>query len=148
MAELEEYFNALIESYNALTEAIEKAGERGVKVSRQLADDVVAGQRHALELSKQAAADPAHASQNYAKLVEAMLAAQGRALAFARVAFEESAAGGAEARAAIDRIATANRAVVESASALTSAWSKDNPLAAFWQRGMAAFGGSKPDAGS
>lgn len=148
MAELEQYFDALIESYDALTEAIDKAGERGVKVSRKLAEDVTAGQRDVLALSKQAAADPANASRNYAALVEAMLAAQGRALAFVRVAIEEGSTGTAEAKAAIERIATANRAVAESASALTSVWSKDNPLAAFWQQGMAAFGGPRSGAPS
>lgn len=144
MAEVEQYFDALIESYNALAQAIDGASERGVKVSRQLAEDVIAGQREALELSKQVAADPANASQHYAALVQAMLAAQGRALALARVTIEQSAAGGADARATIERIAEANRAVVDSASAVTQIWSKDNPLAAFWQQGMSAFGGSRP----
>lgn len=143
MAEVEQYFDALIESYTALAEAVSGAGDRGVKVSKQLADDVMAGQREAIALSKQVAAEPANASQNYAALVQAMLAAQGRALSFARVAIEQSAEGGADARATIDRIAAANRAVVDSASALTQVWSKDNPLAAFWQQGMSAFGGQR-----
>ena len=46
----------------------------------------------------------------------------------------------------MERVGAANRAVAESASALTRLWAQENPLAAFWQQGMAAFNAARPDA--
>ena len=50
----QKYYDALIESYDVLVEAVGKAGERGVKVTERLAEDIPAS-----DLAGEAAGDGA-----------------------------------------------------------------------------------------
>src|SRR6185312_10037633 len=62
---VQKYYEALIASYDILTDAVGKANERGLKVTRQFVSDVAKGQREALELGKRLAADPTDIGQYY-----------------------------------------------------------------------------------
>src|SRR5439155_10773651 len=75
----QKYYDALIESYDVLVEAVGKASERGVKVTKRLAEDIAQGQRDAIELGKKLTNDPSDVSRFYAALLETATAAQGRA---------------------------------------------------------------------
>jgi methanogenic corrinoid protein MtbC1 len=136
---IQKYYDALIEGYDLLVDAIEKANERGIKVSRQLAADVIAGQREALQLGKKLAAEPADLGQLYAGLLEATTAAQGRALAFTQVAYQEALASGADARELIKKLAEANRETAAAAVEVARQWTTANPFADFMKKSFEAF---------
>lgn len=136
---IQKYYDALIEGYDLLVDAIEKANERGIKVSRQLAADVVAGQREALQLGKKLAAEPTDLGQLYAGILEATTAAQGRALAFTQVAYQEALASGADARELIKKLAEANRETAAAAVEVARQWATANPFADMMKKGLEAF---------
>src|SRR5687768_12307470 len=102
---VQKYFDALLNSYDILTEAVGKANDRGLKVSQQLASDVVAGQREAIELGKKIATSEApDAGQFYSAVLEATTAAQSRVLAFTQAAYQEALGSGADARDTIEKL--------------------------------------------
>ncbi|WP_322818290.1 hypothetical protein [Tepidiforma sp.] len=136
---IQKYYDALIEGYDLLVDAIEKANERGIKVSRQLAADVIAGQREALQLGKKLAAEPTDLGQLYAGILEATTAAQGRALAFTQVAYQEALASGADARELIKKLAEANRETAAAAVEVARQWATANPFADMMKKGLEAF---------
>src|SRR5690349_7228630 len=55
---IQQYFESLLSSYDVMVEAVEKANERGLKVSKAFSDDVVKGQREAIELGKKLSGEP------------------------------------------------------------------------------------------
>ena len=59
------YFDALLESYDILVDAVSKTNERGIKVSQNLVQDVVKGQRDAIELSRKLVSEPSDVGQFY-----------------------------------------------------------------------------------
>ena len=75
---VQKYYDSLIASYDLLVDAVAKANDRGIKVSKQLATDVAKGQREALELGRKLAAEPSDLGQFYTAVLEATTAAQGR----------------------------------------------------------------------
>lgn len=136
---VQKYYDALIEGYDLLVDAIEKANDRGIKVTRQLAADVIAGQRDALQLGKKLAAEPGDLGQFYAALLEATTAAQGRALAFTQVAYQEALASGADARELIQKLAEANRETAAAAVEVARQWAGANPFADVMKKSLEAF---------
>ena len=150
----EQYFDALLESYDALTRAIEQANERGLGLSRQLLSEVTAAQRQTLDLAKQVAANPADMAAAYSAIMESAVAAQSQALDFTQAAYKEAVAASGEAREALDSLLNASRTAAEAALDLSREWQASNPWADLFQKGMdsftAATGGapknSKPEA--
>ncbi len=136
---VQKYYDALIEGYDLLVEAIEKANERGIKVTRQLAADVIAGQRDALQLGKKLAAEPGDLGQFYAALLETTTAAQGRALAFTQAAYQEALASGADARELIQKLAEANRETAAAAVEVPRQWASANPFAEVMKKSLEIF---------
>ncbi len=74
--QVKKYYDALIASYDILTDAVTRANERGLKVTQQFVADVAKGQREALELGKKLAGEPADLGQFYSAVLEATTAAQ------------------------------------------------------------------------
>jgi hypothetical protein len=136
---VQKYYDALLQSYDLLVDALDKANERGIKVTRQLSADLVAGQREALELGKKLAADPTDLAQAYAALLEATTAAQGRALAFTQAAYQEALAGGTDTRELFQKLLEANRETAASAVELARQWAAANPFAEVVKKGFEAF---------
>ena len=142
-APTDQYFDALLASYDALAQAIEQASERGVRLSRQLLTDVSAAQRKALELARQVATDPSDTADAYSAIMESAVAAQSRALDFTQMAYKEALAAGSEGREALDAVLSASRSAAEAALAISRDWQSTNPWAAFVQsslrKGMETF---------
>lgn len=138
---VQKYFDALLNSYDILTDAVNKANDRGLKVSQQLAADVVKGQREAIELGKKiAATDAPDAGQFYTAVLEATTAAQSRALAFTQAAYQEALGSGADARETIEKLVQANSATARAAMDATRSWSSANPLADVFRKNMEMMG--------
>lgn len=133
------YYDALIESYDVLINAIEKANDRGLKISRQFATDVVKGQREAIELGRRLAAEPTDLSQFYTAVLEATTSAQGRALAFTQAAYQEALGASTDTRETIEKLVEVNREASQAAVQVAQTWFAANPMADSFRRTMEAF---------
>ena len=138
-SQTEQYFNALLESYDTLTRAIEQANERGLGLSRQLLAEVTAAQRQTLDLAKQVASNPSDMATAYSAIMESAVAAQSQALDFTQTAYKEAVAASGEAREALDSLLNASRAAAEAALDLSREWQASNPWADLFQKGIESF---------
>lgn len=136
---VQKYFDALLESYDILVDAIEKANERGLKVSRQFAADVVQGQREAIQLGKKIATEPTDIGQFYTAVLESSTEAQGRALNFAQVAYQEALAAGTDARETVEKLVSANQETAQAALEAAQSFAAANPFAEVVRKNMEAF---------
>ncbi len=135
----QKYFDTLIANYDIFVDAIEKANERGIKVAKELASDVVKGQREALELGKKFAGEPTDYAQYYTAVLEATTAAQGRALAFTQNAYQEALAASTDARDVVQQLMEANKATAQAAVEAAKSWAAANPMADMMKKGFEAM---------
>lgn len=133
---VQKYYDALLASYDILTNAISTANERGMKVTKQFATDVAKGQREAIELGRKLAAEPTDVGQFYTAMLEATTAAQGRALAFTQVAYQEALGAGGEAKSTVEKLVEANRETATAAAEVAKTWAATNPMADIVRRGV------------
>ncbi|MEP7215937.1 MAG: hypothetical protein ABI782_06755 [Anaerolineaceae bacterium] len=136
---VQKYYDALIASYDILTDAIASGNERGMKVTRQFATDVAKGQREALELGKKLAGEPTDLGQFYTAVLEATTAAQGRALTFTQAAYQEALGAGTEAREVIGKLVEANKETSQAAIAAARSFATANPVSDIVRRGFEAM---------
>jgi len=137
--QVQKYYDALIASYDILTDAIGKANDRGLKVTRQFVTDVAKGQREALELGKKLAGDPTDLGQYYTAVLEATTAAQGRALTFTQAAYEEALGVSSDARKTVEKLVEANKETAQAAVEVARTWATTNPVADVFRKGAEAF---------
>ena len=130
------YYDSLLASYDVLAEAVAKANDRGIHLTKQFATDVAQGQREAIELGKKLAGEPTDIGQFYTAVLEATTAAQGRALAFTQTAYSEVVGAGSEAREAVEKLVAVNKETTEAAVKVARNWAKTNPMADFVKKGM------------
>lgn len=127
---VQKYFEALLASYDILTEAVDKANERGLKVTKQLAADIIKGQREAIEMGKSLAAkETPDASAFYSAVLETATAAQSRALAFTQAAYQEAVSSGTDARDTVEKLVEANKLTSKAAMDAAKSWSAAKPFA-------------------
>lgn len=137
--QVKKYYDALIASYDILTDAVTRANERGLKVTQQFVADVAKGQREALELGKKLAGEPADLGQFYSAVLEATTAAQGRALAFTQAAYQEALGAGTAARETVEKLVEANKETTQAAVAAVRSYAAANPAAAIFRRNLEAM---------
>ena len=137
--QVQKYYDALLASYDILIDAVAKANERGSKVTQQLAADVAAGQREAIELGRKLAAEPTDLGQFYTAVLEATTAAQGRALNFAQATYQETVSAGTDARATLEKLVAANKETTRAAVEAARAFAAANPFADVVRKGFEAF---------
>lgn len=137
--QVQKYYDALIESYDILTDAVAKANERGLKMTRQFADDVAKGQREALELGRKLGAEPTDLGQFYTAVLEATTAAQGRALTFTQTAYQEAIGASTDTRDTIQKLVEVNKEASQAAVKAFQTWGTANPFAESFKRTMEAF---------
>ena len=143
---VQKYYDSLLASYDVLVDAVAKANDRGIKVSKQFATDVVKGQREALELGKKLASEPTDIGQFYTAVLEATTAAQGRALAFTQAAYTEAMGAGSEAREVVEKLVAVNKETTQAAVEVARTWATSNPMADFVKKGMEAMQPAAPKA--
>jgi hypothetical protein len=137
--QVQKYYDALINSYDILVSAVEKASERGANVTRQFVADITKGQREALELGKKLAGEPTDLGQYYTAVLEATTAAQGRALAFAQAAYTEALGAGSDSREVMEKLVAANRETAQAAVAAFRNFTASNPMADAIRRNIESF---------
>ncbi len=135
----QKYYDALIQSYDILTEAVATASERGLKITKQFAADVARGQREALELGRKLSAEPTDLAQFYAAVLEATTTAQGRALSFSQAAYQEAVGASTDTRDTIQKLVEVNREASQAAVKAVQTWTTANPFAESFKRTMEAF---------
>jgi hypothetical protein len=133
--QVQKYYDALIESYDVLVDAVGKANERGLKISKQFATDVTQGQREALELGKKFTGEPTDLGQFYSAVLEATTSAQGRALAFTQAAYQEAVGASTDTRETIQKLVEVNKEASQAAVKAVQSWTTANPF----KRTMEAF---------
>ena len=143
---VQKYYDSLLASYDVLVDAVAKANDRGMKVSKQFATDVVKGQREALELSKKFASEPTDIGQFYTAVLEATTAAQGRALAFTQAAYTEAMGAGSEAREVVEKLVAVNKETTQAAVEVARTWATSNPMADIVKKGFEAMQPAAPKA--
>lgn len=136
---VQKYYDSLIASYDVLTDAIAKANDRGMKVTKQFATDVAKGQREALELGKKLAGEPSDLGQFYTAVLEATTAAQGRALAFTQTAYTEALGASGEAREVVEKLVQANQDTAKAAVEVARTWATANPMTDMIKKGFEAM---------
>ena len=142
--QVQKYYDALINSYDILVAAVEKANERGAKVTRQFVADITTGQREALELGKKLASEPTDIGQYYTAVLEATTAAQGRALAFAQAAYSEALGGGTDSREVMEKLVAANRETASAAVEAFRNFTVANPMVDAIRRNMESMAPQAP----
>ncbi len=135
----QKYYDSLIASYDILVDAVTKANERGINVTKQFAADVAKGQREALELGKKLAGEPTDYGQFYTAVLEATTAAQGRALAFTQNAYQEALTASGDAREVVQKLVEANKETAQAAIEVTRTWATANPMADIVKKGFEAM---------
>lgn len=136
---VQKYFDAILKSYDLMVESIEKANDRGMKVSKQFTSDIVKGQREAIELGKKLAGEPAEVGQFYTALLEVTTSAQGRAMEFVQAAYQEALGAGTDARETAQKLVDANRATAEAAMEAARSFAGANPFSEMLQQGFNQF---------
>ena len=136
---VQKYFDALLASYDVLVDAVAKSNERGMKLSQQFTQDVVKGQREAIELGRKFAGEPTDMSQAYAAVLETATAAQGRALNFAQAAYQEALSAGTDARETVEKLVQANNETTKAAADAARSFMAANPWADAMTKGFEAF---------
>lgn len=125
---VQKYFDSLLASYDLLVDAVDKANDRGIKVTRQFASEVAQGQREAIELGRKLAGEPGDLGQFYTAVLEATTAAQGRALAFAQAAYTEAMGAGSETRETVEKLVAVNKETTKAAVEVARTWATANPF--------------------
>ncbi|MFN0096725.1 MAG: hypothetical protein ACKVVT_18360 [Dehalococcoidia bacterium] len=136
---VQKYFDTLLASYDILVDAVEKANDRGMKVTKAFASDITQGQREAIALGKQLAGEPSDVSSFYTAMLQSTTEAQGRMLSFTQLAYQEALGAGTDARETVQALVEANKETTKAAMDAARSFAAANPWADVMQKGMAAF---------
>lgn len=141
---IDKFFEAINDSYDALLDAVKSANDRGYRVSRRLIDEVERGQRDAVELTQRLASAPRDVSGFYTAAVRNVTDVQSRTLDLTRQWLDEVADSGREVRDTVRKVVEANRDAGQAAiSATRDAVQKTAPVAEQAVNGVRAAGTRK-----
>jgi hypothetical protein len=141
---IDKFFEAINDSYDALLDAVKSANDRGYRVSRRLIDEVERGQRDAVELTQRLASAPRDVSGFYTAAVRNVTDVQSRTLDLTRQFLDEVADSGREVRDTVRKVVEANRDAGQAAiSATRDAVQRTAPVAEQAVNGVRAAGTRK-----
>lgn len=127
---IDKFFEAINDSYDALLDAVKTANDRGYRVSRRLIDEVERGQRDAVDLTQRLASAPRDVAGFYTAAVRNVTDVQSRTLDLTRQFLDEVADSGREARDTVRKVVEANRDAGQAAiSATRDAVQRATPVA-------------------
>ena len=111
------YFDALAAANDVTADALRATGATFVQTSQRLLDETQQAQRRTLELTRRLVENPADVAGNVAAVIEANAEAQARAFGLTREWFDAAPERRAEAERITERIATANRELIQASLA-------------------------------
>lgn len=97
-ASITDYLDTLSDSHEKLTASLKEGRERARRVSEEVTDAMLAGQRDMLVIARQFAGNPTDVSANTKALMDAATAAQERSLNLGKLVYGEQVQVGAELR--------------------------------------------------
>jgi hypothetical protein len=119
---VDKYSERLLAGHERMTEAMQAARSRGIRVNEEITDWIVAGQRDTLELGKRLADDPTAYAKNMEAVLESLTSAQERALNLAKVLYREQAESTTALREYVGPMFTSSKNFGETAKKLASFW--------------------------
>lgn len=93
-----DYLDTLTERHEKFAESMKEGRERARRVSEELTEALLAGQRDLLGLARQIASNPTDVAASSKAVMDAAAAAQERSLALGKLVYSEQAQVGAELR--------------------------------------------------
>ncbi len=135
-SDITRFIDMLIENQGRFNKALASARKRGTKITEMVTEQVVQGQREALELTKMVATNPSNYSENSKALMDAAAEAQSRSLDFARELYNEQVKAAESVRESMQAAMEDSREAAQAAMELGRSWGANNPLAEAWQKGM------------
>ena len=112
---VDQFFDSVNESYDALLDAVKSANDRGYRISRKLIDEVEQSQRDSFDLGRRFATAPADVAGLSASVVRSLTDAQSRTLGLARQLLDEVSDSSREARDTARKVIEANRGAGQAA---------------------------------
>ncbi len=112
---VDQFFDSMNESYDALLDAVKSSNDRGYRISRKLIDEVEQAQRDSLDLGRRFATAPADVAGFSASVVRSLTDAQSRTLGLARQLLDEVSDSSREARDTARKVIEANRGAGQAA---------------------------------
>ncbi len=112
---VDQFFDSVNESYDALLDAVKSANDRGYRISRKLIDEVEQAQRDTFDLGRRFATSPADVAGFSASVVRSLTDAQSRTLGLARQLLDEVSDSSREARDTARKVIEANRGAGQAA---------------------------------
>jgi len=112
---VDQFFDSVNESYDALLDAVKSANDRGYRISRKLIDEVEQAQRDTFDLGRRFATSPGDVAGLSANVVRSLTDAQSRTLGLARQLLDEVSDSGREARDTARKVIEANRGAGQAA---------------------------------
>jgi 3-dehydroquinate dehydratase len=135
-SEIGRFMDMLIENQSRINKALSSARKRTTKITEMVTEQVVQGQREALELTKRVATNPSAYSENSKALLDAATEAQSRSLDFAKELYNEQVKAAESLRESMEKAVENSREAAEAAMTLSRSWGANNPLSEAWQKGM------------
>lgn len=140
--QMQRYFDALVNEYDAIQRAIETNLNRNNEAVVALEREVASAQREAIELSKKLVTESGNPTALSALLTSTAVAAQARALNFTRISYEQATQTGSDASKQIEELTRAAEELNDAAVQLTQSWTQGSPLAEAWQQAAESFTGA------
>ena len=112
---VDQFFDSVNESYDALLDAVKSANDRGYRISRKLIDEVEQSQKDSFDLGRRFATTPADVAGLSANVVRSLTDAQSRTLGLARQLLDEVSDSGREARDTARKVIESNRGAGQAA---------------------------------
>jgi hypothetical protein len=127
--ELQHYIDTLIDNQKIISEAMESARLRGIRISDAVAKRAIKYQDESLKLAKKLSINPSAYKENVAALMESLVSAQTQSLDVFKAVLTEQTDMREEFVATTKSLFEGNRTASKAALELTRAWSKNNPIA-------------------
>ncbi len=134
--EIGQFIDKIIENQDRLNEAMAAARQRSSKIVDMMSEQVLQGQREALELTKLFATHPNAYSENSKAVLEAAIESQNRGLDFAKDLYKEQAAAAESLRESMQMVMESSREAAESAMEIGRSFGLNNPMSEAWQRSL------------
>ncbi len=134
--EIGRFIDILIENQGRFNKALSAARKQNAKINEMVTEQIVLGQREALELTKKVATNPSAYSENSKAMLEAAAEAQTRSLDFAKELYGEQVKAAETLRESMQAAMENSREAAEAAMQLGRTWGANNPIADAFQKGM------------
>ena len=134
--EIGRFIDKIIENQGRFNKALSSARKHNSKITEMMTEQIVVGQREALELTKKVAASPSSYSENAKAMLEAAAEAQTRSLDFAKELYGEQVKAAESLRESVQTAMENSREAAEAAMELSRTWGANNPFADAFQKGL------------